>query len=197
MSKKDAKEVLLETTKALIKEHGYVTIKDITTHSYMNVAAVNYHFGSKDRLIEAVIIDVIDELKEIITTRLVTAEKNESMTLLLADMLSILYTFVGENAGVLKYLFLSIDNQLMSANELFYRFFEDKAFTELVYKNLSKAIKTKDPNELRARYMLIFSGAILPMLFGFLQIDEKVMEPYNDPVFRATYITQLLRVITA
>lgn len=197
MSKKDVKEVLLETTKALIKKHGYVTIKDITTHSYMNVAAVNYHFGSKDRLIEAVIIDVLDELKAIISERLHKTKKDENMTLLLADMLNVLYSFVAENAGILKYLFLSIDNQLMSANELFYRFFEDATFTELVYKNLSNAIKSENPNELRARYMIIFSGAILPMLFGLLQIDEKVMEPYNDPEFRAAYITQLLRVITA
>lgn len=197
MSKKDVKEVLLETTKTLIKEHGYVTIKDITTHSYMNVAAVNYHFGSKDRLIEAVIIDVLDELKVLISDRLLKTTKDENMTLLLADMLNVLYNFVAENAGILKYLFLSIDNQLMSANELFYRFFEDETFTELVYKNLSHAIQSENPHELRARYMIIFSGAILPMLFSLLQIDEKVMEPYNNPEFRAAYIAQLLRVVTA
>lgn len=196
MSTKDVKSLLLEATKKLIKEHGYVTVKDITDFSKMNVAAVNYHFGSKDQLIKAVILDVITELKEQISARLINASADETHPVLLADMLTLLYSFVAENAGIFKYLFLSIDNQITSANELFYMFFNDEQFTNLVYSSLSQAIESENEYELRARYMIIFSGVILPMLFGLLQIDEKAIEPYNNPVFQAAYIEQLLRVIT-
>lgn len=196
MSKKDVRVVLLETAKQLIKERGYVTIKDITDKSYMNIAAVNYHFGSKDRLIEAVILDVLNDLKRSVTKRL-KRPVEEDFTLLLAEMLSLIITFADENAGIFKYLFLSIDNQIMSANELFNAFFNDEEFTTLVYTKLSAAIKSDDPHELRARYLIIFSAAILPMLFELLQVDEKDMEPYREPAFYEAYINQLIRLATA
>ncbi len=196
MSKKDVRVVLLETTKQLIKERGYVTIKDITDKSYMNIAAVNYHFGSKDRLIEAVILDVLNDLKRAVSKRL-QRQVEEDFTLLLAEMLSLIMTFADENAGIFKYLFLSIDNQIMSANELFNAFFNDTEFTTLVYTKLSAAIKSDDPHELRARYLIIFSAAILPMLFELLQVDEKDMAPYREPAFYEAYINQLIRLATA
>jgi AcrR family transcriptional regulator len=46
------RESLLAAARALLAEHGEdaVTLRDITTAANANVAAVNYHFGSKDAL---------------------------------------------------------------------------------------------------------------------------------------------------
>ena len=36
---------------------GFVSVRDITTEARANTAAINYHFGSKDGLLEAIIVE--------------------------------------------------------------------------------------------------------------------------------------------
>jgi AcrR family transcriptional regulator len=46
---------LLDTAERLFAEHGYqaTTMRAVTTEAAANIAAVNYHFGSKQALLEA------------------------------------------------------------------------------------------------------------------------------------------------
>ncbi len=48
---------LLDTAERLFAEHGYqaTTMRMVTTEAAANIAAVNYHFGSKQALLEAVV----------------------------------------------------------------------------------------------------------------------------------------------
>lgn len=54
--KKTTKTLILDVTERLVAERGFesVSLRDITNSAKVNVAAVNYHFGSKDNLFEAV-----------------------------------------------------------------------------------------------------------------------------------------------
>lgn len=51
------RERILHAAEGLFAEHGFetVSLRDITGAAEANVAAVNYHFGSKDNLIDAVV----------------------------------------------------------------------------------------------------------------------------------------------
>jgi AcrR family transcriptional regulator len=53
----DTKERLLDVAERLFAEHGFesVSIRSLTAEAEVNLAAVNYHFGSKEALIEAVV----------------------------------------------------------------------------------------------------------------------------------------------
>lgn len=53
---KATKQRLLDAAERLVAERGFdgVSLRDITTGAGANVAAVNYHFGSKEQLYEAV-----------------------------------------------------------------------------------------------------------------------------------------------
>lgn len=55
-ARKPTKTLILETTEKLLAEHGFesVSLRDITTVAEVNVAAVNYHFGSKEKLFEEI-----------------------------------------------------------------------------------------------------------------------------------------------
>ena len=64
MSSQEIKRKLIENTKILIQKNATVTIKDISEASFVNIAAVNYHFGSKEKLMKIVIEEVLNELKE-------------------------------------------------------------------------------------------------------------------------------------
>jgi len=52
----DTKIRLLDAAEELFAEHGIAetSLRDITAHADANLAAVNYHFGGKDGLLEAV-----------------------------------------------------------------------------------------------------------------------------------------------
>jgi AcrR family transcriptional regulator len=57
---------LLEATRGLLAEHGEdaVRLRDITNAAQANVAAVNYHFGSKDALCREAVEQAIRRLLE-------------------------------------------------------------------------------------------------------------------------------------
>ena len=53
---KETREAILEAAEALFAEHGFrgTSLRAITQAAGVNLAAVNYHFGSKQALVEAV-----------------------------------------------------------------------------------------------------------------------------------------------
>jgi AcrR family transcriptional regulator len=56
MAQKDTAERILDAAEALFSEKGFAetSLRNITTKAGVNLAAVNYHFGSKKSLIQAV-----------------------------------------------------------------------------------------------------------------------------------------------
>lgn len=53
----DTKETILNTAEKLFAEKGYynTSTRELTTIAKVNLSAINYHFGSKEKLFEAVI----------------------------------------------------------------------------------------------------------------------------------------------
>jgi AcrR family transcriptional regulator len=60
------KELILEATLNLIKREGFdgVTIRKIASEADVNVSLINYHFGSKDKLINKIIQMIANSFKE-------------------------------------------------------------------------------------------------------------------------------------
>ena len=55
----EIKDRIIRETKTLLMKKGSVTIKDIADACYMNIASVNYSFGSKEILINEVVSNLI------------------------------------------------------------------------------------------------------------------------------------------
>lgn len=60
------KERILGAAEVLFAEHGFAgaSLRQVTANAKVNLAAVNYHFGSKDNLIEEVFRRRLDDLNE-------------------------------------------------------------------------------------------------------------------------------------
>jgi AcrR family transcriptional regulator len=60
------KERLLDTAESLFMEHGFEAtgLRHITTEAGVNLAAVNYHFGGKEELFEAVLTRRLDPMNQ-------------------------------------------------------------------------------------------------------------------------------------
>lgn len=74
------KRRLLDAAEALFAERGFeaVSVRDITKQAEANVAALNYHFGSREDLIDLLIIHYANPLNEERLARLEAVEKKWS-----------------------------------------------------------------------------------------------------------------------
>src|SRR5512135_2832638 len=60
------KERILDTAETLFMEHGFeaTSLRAITAAAAVNLAAVNYHFGSKEELFQAVLTRRLDPMNQ-------------------------------------------------------------------------------------------------------------------------------------
>jgi AcrR family transcriptional regulator len=75
-----SKQRLLDAAEQLFAERGFeaVSVRDITHRADANVAAINYHFGTRDGLVALVISRYLTPVNEERLVRLETAERKTS-----------------------------------------------------------------------------------------------------------------------
>ena len=75
----DTKTRLLDAAERLFSDRGFeaVSHRDIAVAAAVNLAAVNYHFGSKDRFIRAVIKRRVDSINARRLAALARADRQE------------------------------------------------------------------------------------------------------------------------
>lgn len=198
MNKREkTKALIIEKTKELISKNGDITIKEISEACFINIAAVNYHFGSKENLVSIVIDDIIKNLTEEITEKVKKIDYDADFEKSLAIMLEIIYKFTIDNAGVIRYLFLNNNNQQNSSNVLVESFFSDNEFTRTVLDHLMKSMKITDKKVAYAKYVLLFSSFSIPL---FIEIaknknDKNLIDSIVSKDFRENYISEILKLI--
>lgn len=76
MAQKDTAKSILNAAEELFSERGFAetSLRNITTKAGVNLAAVNYHFGSKKELIQAVFARFLAPFTENLEQQLVTLE---------------------------------------------------------------------------------------------------------------------------
>lgn len=193
----DIKEKIIATTKELIKAKGNATIKEIADAAYINIAAINYHFGSKDNLIQIVIEDVVKELRAHIV-----AEIGEKSPLshdfddIFKSLISIIYAFAEENAGIINFSFLQMASQSKAKNVLIELFILDKDFINTVVTNLAIATPNASMESLLSKYIIMFSSFVVPFFLGFSLDPSMIEQQYNDffIAFREPYFAELKKL---
>ena len=100
MAQKETVERILDAAEVLFAERGFAetSLRTITSAAGVNLAAVNYHFGSKKSLIQAVFVRFLDPLVDEIERQLnqLQAEKER---LTVEDLLQVLTSSVYEIHG--------------------------------------------------------------------------------------------------
>ncbi|MBX9706258.1 MAG: TetR family transcriptional regulator [Gammaproteobacteria bacterium] len=77
-SKNSTKERILDAAETLFSEHGFAetSMRDITKVADVNLASINYHFGSKEELINAVFMRCVKPLAEALRVNLEEMKDN-------------------------------------------------------------------------------------------------------------------------
>ncbi len=193
----EIKKKIISETKALISQKRNVTIKDIADKCYMNIASVNYYFGSKEILIEQVVDEVIGELKQEII-HLLEINQDKTKSELLEAMITYTYNFSLENIGLVSYLFLNQDSSERAGNQLIETFFSNNSFTQMIYEKLNVEVKTVEPMVIYAKYMILFSSFAMPLFISIASNNTPLntqIETFKNETFRQYFIKELLRLI--
>jgi AcrR family transcriptional regulator len=164
----DIKTKIIHSAEKLLKEKGTFTIKEIADDCYINIAAVNYHFGSKENLLNLVLQEIINELKSLLTNSIdYLTKQNLDNERMIEEILNLTYTFAMENIGIINYLFMQNEYQSENSHILIKEFFTDSPFTREIYSKLAETAKTDDQEILRVKYLLLFSSLLYRYSFNF------------------------------
>lgn len=102
MAQKDTVERILDAAEALFAERGFAetSLRTITSTAGVNLAAVNYHFGSKKTLIQAVFVRFIDPLVAELSEQLdiVEAKDQPDLDELINILTQSIYAVHGQSA---------------------------------------------------------------------------------------------------
>jgi len=190
------KEKIIEQAKYFLKSKGTFTIKDIADACFINIAAVNYHFGSKENLLNIVLQEIIDELKMLLSETIDQLPEHSTNEDALEKIMTLTYTFAIENIGIINYLFLQNEYQNENAHILIKEFFTDSAFTKDIYHKIAESTHTKDPETIRAKYMLLFSSFAIPLFIQVIANDQdQDTLTLKKPSFRKKYIKETLKIL--
>lgn len=196
MAKKDIKEAIISAARKLIKEQGSFSIKELTEATNTNIASVNYHFGSKDNLSRILINDLIINLREVLSFYIFEVAPAVSLEIFIDQIINILYDYTVDNAMLLRYLFVTLEGQKDTINELLSLFFSDNDFTKAIYKQLGAVINSTNPKEIAARYMIFFVSGIVPMLLELIKGREESIASLKDPEFKKFYLEGMRKLLS-
>ena len=191
------KESIIYNTKELLKTRTNLTIKDITEASNINVAAVNYYFGSKDNLVNIVLKEVITELKTKIYNELLLPSNNtgkpDNTELMVNKAVDLIYGFSEEYIGVIYLSFIGSEGQGDSTNILVNEFLTDTAFLQKLLEVFSEITGINDPLKLTAKYIILFSSFGVPLFLRSVipNVTNTKFKEYKD-----AYVKELVKVFT-
>lgn len=196
---------LLDSALKLFAEHGFqqTSTRMITNEADVNLASVNYHFGSKEALIQAVFVSILDPLTKTLLKALdkIHAKKPENITIE-----AILSTFA-DAALVVSHrvpngavMFMSLLGRSFSEPQMGHlrRFLSQryKNVVERYQEVLAKAVPELEPLELfwRLHFMLGAAGFTLASASTLCRLAEK---DFNASVSEKDVLHRLIPFLAA
>jgi AcrR family transcriptional regulator len=192
----NTKEKILSTTIELYGIKGDITVREICKKAGVNVASINYHFGSKDNLLKEV-EKHYSRLLFNIQNEIIQDDIKEPRQKLM-DWANVLMEFVLEYPALIM-LVTNLVLQDQSYNpEIIDKFIGNIESKENIQKIIYSITKIDDEEILNFKYMQLFSGVIGPIIFQMIpniKDTYKVFMDLNNEEERKRYIESLVETI--
>ena len=192
----NTKEKILSTTIELYGIKGDITVREICEKAGVNVASINYYFGSKDNLLKEVekhysrlLFNIQNEI---------IMDKSKEPRRKLIDWANALMKFVLDYPALIM-LVTNLVLQDESYNpEIINKFLGSKESKENIQKIIYSITKIDNKEILNFKYMQLFSGVIGPIIFQMIpniKDTNKVFIDLNNEGERKKYIENLVDTI--
>lgn len=184
------KEKIIQVAMDMIAEEGFqnITIRKMAAQAGVNVAAVNYHFGSKDVLINEALRHVMNQLKNTFEY-LKTGNEDEETKL---------FTFIKNYTDIMfeypdiikNMISRAIHDKPFDGHEEYLAFIQREGF-ELIKKTIGQKRPELDDYILSLKTLNLISGLSFPLLMGEHIKPIMGMDLYNEEI-RQMYTKLLL-----
>lgn len=199
---------LLEAAEALFIEHGYegMSLRQITSYAEVNLAAVNYHFGGKEALVQELLSARLDRLnQERLQLLSICEEKSGDPPMDACAVLSVLFVpavrLSRDDAGGMA--FMRLLGRVYSDSSPFIRDYLHEHYQPIYgrfFEAFARALPHLSRNELGMR--LHFCLKALSGVLAGENMDELISalcmgEPVNDSLMLARLISFISPMLTA
>ncbi|HBE76908.1 MAG TPA: TetR/AcrR family transcriptional regulator [Firmicutes bacterium] len=185
------KDKILEATLEIISSQGFqnVTIRKIATVAGVNIAAVNYHFGSKDNVVSAALEYLMVQAKNIFKC---LSNSHETPEQRLRNFVDKLAKNFSKYPDQIQYLIYQSIHDQATPNK-----FQEYLKTEgidLIKAAIQEIRPAEDDVTLQMRVTQLFGCLAFPVLLGNRSTEIFGVE-LNDSKKRKTYVEFLLKSI--
>ena len=182
------RDKILYATIRIIGKDGIqaLTTRRIAQEAEVNIAAINYYFGSKDKLVEEALSGTLDEMAGL-PSDLLDAESLEVSARLQAFFQGIMGSMVKYPGLAKAHLYAPLVNNDFSTP--FVKRFQE--FLEDIHSKLQEKEVSAKESDLRLAITQMISAVILPAIFP--EIFEAFAEVnFKDPEVLKKYVSGLL-----
>ncbi len=185
------KRKIIEAALRIISTEGFykVTIRKVASLAGVNVAAINYHFGTKDQLINEALLNITEQLKSSFTA--LRSEEIEPEERLNAFLDNYAETIVRYPDIIKNFILQSITEYQISGE--YEAFFQEEGFD--LIRNTLKQIRPEDSNTaIEMRIMQMMGALAFPVLVANRTIALKDFD-YSHEEVRTQYVEIIMRYI--
>lgn len=195
MRSDETKRLMIETTKSFIRKNQNLTIKDIADTCFVNIAAVNYHFGSKDNLIGIATNEILDELRENIHLAMtdLNVDDRSSFEAYLERVIEAAVLFVINNPGAIKQIVTTLPS-LMRFAHVFLEGIPNHKVCEFA-RLINTDAKDKDlGTAAQINKEMFVTATIAPVVIRLID-ESSTVDPnlFSDETFRKTYAKAIVK----
>lgn len=172
----ETKQLLLDTVKQLLTYTADIKVKDITESAFVNIAAVNYHFDDKDRLVELAMNEIFADFKYCLNNFETSAFNDTDEAIF--EFITIIFQFVSSHIGFFRRI-----AQTGTEGE---KYFHEEEFIRISTTQMRALGVEKSTEELTA----LFASALAQIIFAVLCFPRE-MNQGGKNIFFKTYINQI------
>lgn len=185
------KDKILEATLEIISNEGFqnVTVRKIAVRAGVNVAAINYHFGSKDNVINEALEYLMVQARDIFKCLKNHRETPEQR---LKNLIEKLARNFSKYPDQIKYLIYQSIHEQANPNK-----FQEYLKTEgidLIKTTIQQIRPAEDDAALQMRILQLFSCLAFPVLLGTRTAEVFGVE-LDEPKKRSAYIELLIKSV--
>ena len=163
---------LLDTAARIYARKGSLTVRELALAANMNVASINYYFGSKENLVAQVQQHILEQINELCLS---AGQEDLPPRQRLLSLMRALVDYFIENPGAIQYFYSIIGNPGTQN----YRFLQhivdpNNAIMNLCCNAIAEGAAVSDPLELYSRYLILLCCLVPPFLYGIL--DDATIE---------------------
>ncbi len=188
----DTKTRILDTAEKLFGENGFdaTSLRDITAQADVNLAAVNYHFQSKDSLIDAVIARRIEPVNRRRLEMLEAAGPNPTIEQIVEAFLAPL---TERDMGMVPMIGRAMGNPNLFLMRFFKRHFEE--VSQRFREAFAKAAPELTSSE--RMWRITFMAGAMAHVLSWSNIIGEMSNGLCDPTDRKDVTARLVRFVAA